>query len=444
MPHLDSIPAQVLVSLIVCLVVFAGVQGVIAWLILWERKVVSWIQDRIGPNRVGPAGLLQPLADGIKLFFKEDYNPGQVDKRLFILAPAFIIIPALIGWAIVPWGGDWNFPGMTFWHWLPILGGAVIEPARVHVAAAGSVSVGIVYVIATASVGVYGVVLGGWASNSKYAFLGGLRAGAQMISYEIPLGVSILIVLLCTGSLRPDAIIASQTGGAWFLIAHPLAAAICFTAMLAEANRSPFDLAEAEQELVGGYHTEYSAMKWALFFFAEYGHMITSSAIFSILFLGGWHIFPFVPQSAAGGLIAVLLKVIVFCTKVGLLITFMMVIRWTLPRFRYDQLMNLAWRMLIPLSALLLVGTSVLVYMGRAQWWWMLGMNVLIGAAIYVAQPLRPGPTRPTRRSACSARASMRRRGEGATAVLSQTNADNPRCFTAMARITRRQAPLAR
>ncbi len=390
MPHIDSIPAQVLVSVVVSFVVFGAVLGVVAWLILWERKVVSFIQDRIGPNRVGPAGLFQPLADGLKLFFKEDYNPQQVDKRLFILAPAFIIIPALIGWAIVPWGGDWNFPGMTLWNWIPIIGGAVVEPARVHVAAAGSVSVGIVYVIATASIGVYGVVLGGWASNSKYAFLGGLRAGAQMISYEIPLGVAILIVLLCSGSLRPDAIVESQTAGAWFLIAQPLAAVICFTAMLAEANRSPFDLAEAEQELVGGYHTEYSAMKWALFFFAEYGHMITSSAIFTILFLGGWHLFPFVPQPAAGGVIAVLIKIIAFAIKVGLLITFMIVIRWTLPRFRYDQLMNLAWRMLIPLSAVLLVGTSVLVYMGLTQWWWMLAMNIALGGIVYFAQPMLP------------------------------------------------------
>ena len=390
MPHIESIPAQVFVSVMVCLAVFAGIQGVIAYLILWERKVVSWIQDRIGPNRVGPGGILQPIADGIKLFFKEDYIPALADRTLFILAPAFIIIPALIGWAIVPWGGVWNFPGWIVWGWLPIIGGAVIEPAAVHVAAAGEVSVGIVYVIATASIGVYGVVLGGWASNSKFAFLGGLRAGAQMISYEIPLGVSILIVLLTVGSLRPDAIIAAQTGGMWFAIAHPLAAILCFVAMLAEANRAPFDLAEAEQELVGGYHTEYSAMKWALFFFAEYGHMITSSAIFAVLFLGGWHLVPFMPQPVEGGLIAVLLKVLVFVIKVGLLITFMMVVRWTLPRFRYDQLMNLAWRMLIPLSGLLLVGTSVLVYMGRTQWWWMLAMNLTLGAAIYVAQPILP------------------------------------------------------
>lgn len=390
MPHVDSIPAQVFVSVLVCLAVFGGIQGVIAYLILWERKVVSWIQDRIGPNRVGPAGVLQPLADGIKLFFKEDYNPALADRRLFILAPAFIIIPALIGWAIVPWGGVWNFPGWTVWWWIPIIGGAVIEPAAVQVAAAGDVGVGIVYVIATASIGVYGVVLGGWASNSKYAFLGGLRAGAQMISYEIPLGVAILIVLLTVGSLRPDDIIAAQTGGMWFAIAHPLVAILCFVAMLAEANRAPFDLAEAEQELVGGYHTEYSAMKWALFFFAEYGHMITSSAIFAVLFLGGWHILPFVPQDVEGGVIAVLFKVIVFAVKVGLLITFMMVVRWTLPRFRYDQLMNLAWRMLIPLSGLLLVGTSVLVYMGLTQWWWMLAMNLLLGAVVYLAQPILP------------------------------------------------------
>lgn len=388
MPHVNSIEAQVVVSVVVCALVFLALQGAVAWAILLERKVVSWIQDRIGPNRVGPMGLFQPLADGIKLFFKEDFIPPMADRVMFVAAPMFTIVPALIGWAIVPWGGKWDYPGGTVWSWVPIIGGATIEPGIVHVAVAGSMSIGIVYVLATASLGVYGVVLGGWSSNSKFAFLGGLRAGAQMISYEIPLGVSILIVLLSVGSLRPDVLIEAQVSGMWFVFAHPLAAVICFVAMLAEANRAPFDLAEAEQELVGGYHTEYSAMKWAMFFFGEYGHMITSSAIFTILFLGGWHVLPFVPQSEVSGLLGVLLKVAIVGLKVFALVTFMIVVRWTLPRFRYDQLMNLAWKMLIPVSGVLMVGTAVLVYLGRAQWWWMLAMNLVIGAIVYLVLPM--------------------------------------------------------
>lgn len=383
-----TISAQTFVSTLVMLGVFGAVQGAVAYLILLERKVCAWIQDRIGPNRVGPAGLLQPIADGIKLFFKEDYNPSKVDLALFLAAPLFIVVPALIGWAIVPWGGSWICPGFT-------IGPLTVEAGSASVVGAG-LPIGIVYVLATGGVAVYGVVLGGWASNSKYAFLGGLRASAQMISYEIPMGVSILIVLLLTGSLRADEIISSQVSGswslstAWLIFAQPLAAIILFTSMLAEANRAPFDLAEAEQELVGGYHTEYSSMKWALFFFAEYAHMITGSAIFAMLFLGGWHVFPFIPQQVEGGAMAVILKMAVFSAKVALLIILMMVVRWTLPRFRYDQLMHLAWKNLIPLSGLLLLGTVLLVWKGYTQWWWMLAMNIAVGIAVLAIQPVLP------------------------------------------------------
>jgi len=261
------------------------------------------------------------------------------------------------------------------------------------------VNVGIVYVLAVAGLGVYGVVLGGWASNNKYSFFGGLRATAQMISYEIPLGVAILIILLVAGSLRPDRIIDSQVSGMWFIGAQPIAAIIYFISILAESNRAPFDLAEAEQELVGGYHTEYAAMKWALFFFAEYAHMITNSAIFVVLFLGGWHLLPFIPQGVEGGVIAVVFKMLIFSGKIAGLIVLMMVIRWTLPRFRYDQLMNLAWRQLIPLCGVLLVGTALLVYLGHTEWYWMLGMNVVIGGLIFILQPMLPKVTMPNYRA---------------------------------------------
>ncbi len=377
-----TISAQTFVSIAIACVMFATIQGGVAYCILLERKVCAWIQDRIGPNRVGPLGLFQPLADGIKLFFKEDYTPKVVDFWLFILAPAFIVIPAFIGWAVVPWGGEWMFPGFTF-------GPLTVEAGMTFVGVA-NVNVGIVYVLAVAGLGVYGVVLGGWASNSKYAFLGALRSTAQMISYEIPMGIAILIIILMTGSLRPDVIIGEQVAGMWFIVAQPLVAIIYFASILAESNRAPFDLAEAEQELVGGYHTEYAAMKWALFFFAEYAHMITNSAIFAILFLGGWHLLPFVPQGAEGGLLAVLFKMSILLGKIAFLILTMMVIRWTLPRFRYNQMMNLAWRMLIPLSGFLLLGTATLIYFGHGEWYWMLAMNVAAYLAIWVLRPILP------------------------------------------------------
>lgn len=384
-----EISAQAFVSFIVILMVFSVSLGAVAYCILLERKICAWVQDRIGPNRVGPMGLFQPLADGVKLFFKEDYTPSRVDWWLFILAPCFAIVPALIGWAVVPWGGDWMFPGLTFWSWIPFIGGTEIEAGVVHVLAA-NVSIGVVFVLAVGGVGVYGVTLGGWASNNKFSFLGGVRATAQMLSYEIPIGVTLLVVLLMTGSLRPDVIVAGQVSSMWNIVVHPLAAVIYFIAILAEANRAPFDLAEAEQELVGGFHTEYAAMKWALFFFAEYSHMITASAIFAVLFLGGWHIFPFVPQPVEAGLWGMLLKFGIMVVKIAGMIVAMMVVRWTLPRFRYDQLMNLAWKMLIPVSGLLLLTTTLMVWEGLTEWWMMLVMNIIVFVLMLGVQPLMP------------------------------------------------------
>jgi NADH-quinone oxidoreductase subunit H len=256
----------------------------------------------------------------------------------------------------------------------------------------------VIYLVATASLGVYGVALGGWASNNKYSFLGGLRASAQMISYEIPMGLALLCVILTAGTLLPQQIVAQQLEGSWFLVQQPLAAALFFICLLAEANRAPFDLAEAEQELIGGWHTEYSSMKWALFFMGEYVHLIVGAAFFTTLFLGGWSINPFtgwdLPQT--GGIFLILLQFGIVLGKCFLLIFFGMVVRWTLPRFRFDQLMKLAWEGMIPIGMGLLLMTALFVYLGWTQWLW---AGSLGGMVFLVAlQPLLPRDARANRR----------------------------------------------
>lgn len=392
------ITAQMLVSAVTVFVVLHLILIVVAYLIYVERKVSAYIQDRIGPNRVGfdfglpflsklkgVWGLGQPLADGIKFLLKEDYRPTRADKWLFTLAPVAIIIPALIGFVILPWGGMLEVPDLT----LPIIG--EIEGGLVHVAGA-HVNVGVVYLLAVASVGVYGVTLGGWASNNKYSFFGGLRATAQMISYEIPLGLSLLAVLLLVGSFLPTEIIGYQIDNGWLILSQPIACFIFYIAILAEANRVPFDNAEAEQELVGGYHTEYSSMRFALFFLAEYAHIITSSAFLVLLFLGGYHL-PGTPwlQPEATGIGAVLAKFAVFFGKVVLLIVFTVVVRWTIPRLRYDQVMTLAWQAVIPTSLAIVLMTSILVYMQLSATIWMLLANIALVGLIMLILPRVPG-----------------------------------------------------
>jgi NADH-quinone oxidoreductase subunit H len=311
-------------------------------------------------------GLGQALADGLKLFIKEDYTPPHVDRALFLLAPVLVIVPAMLGWAVIPWGGLWDFPGLS----LPILGD--VAPERVSIAVA-PLNVALVYILAVGSLSVYGVVLGAYASNNKYSFLGGIRATAQMVSYEIPQGIAVLVMLLTFSTMNAAEMASLQSGwgegGIWGLFMHPLLAVIFFTCVLAECNRAPFDLAESEQDLVGGFHTEYSSMKWALFFLAEYQHMITGSAFFCILFLGGWDLLPFVgelplvAEGWLGGLLVVLAKAAIFALKVLLCLFVMMWVRWTLPRFRFDQLMRLAWRGLIPISILVLLLSGVVVFL---------------------------------------------------------------------------------
>lgn len=386
--------AQFITSILVIFIIMHLALGAAAYLILLERKISAWAQDRIGPNRTGPLGLLQPLADGLKLFVKEDFIPRGADKPLFILAPGLSVIAAMIGFAVIPWAGWLDTSTIPFADALGIAGHTVKIMGA-------DVNIGIVYLVATASLGVYGVALGGWASNSKYSFLGGLRASAQMISYEIPMGLALLCVILTAGSVQADAIVASQmgSGNQWYLLHQPLAAIIFYICMLAEANRAPFDLAEAEAELVGGWHTEYSSMKWAMFFLGEYVHMFVGSAFFVVLFLGGWSLNPFgvgPDLHSTGSFWIVLAQFAVVLGKIFLMICLTMMVRWTLPRFRFDQLMRLSWEGMIPASLLLLLMTSFMLFMGWGAFMWLGSVAALL--IIWFGGPMLPKQPNPNRR----------------------------------------------
>ncbi len=311
-------------------------------MVLAERRVSAWLQDRHGPNRVGWHGMMQPMADGLKFIFKEDLIPGHVDKPIYLLAPLVILVPALMTWAVVPFG-------TTDPTQVPTLFG---QPFKFQLS---DLNIGILYILAITSLGVYGVVLGAWASNNKYSLLGGLRAAAQMISYELSLGLSLIGVLMISGSLKFSVIVAQQTDIWDWNIFRQFPAFLVFTiASFAETNRAPFDLAEAEQELVGGYHTEYSSLKFAIFFMAEYLHMIVGSAVNVSLFLGGWHLFGIENIHWA-------FSILIFCAKVTLFLFFYIWVRWTLPRFRYDQLMMLGWKVLLPIALINIVGTAIIL-----------------------------------------------------------------------------------
>src|SRR5688500_114706 len=329
-----------------------------AYFVLLERWIAAWVQDRKGPNRVGIPltnikmfGLGQPLADGLKFIFKEEYTPAHVNKALYLIAPIVIMASALAIFAVIPFGSV-----------LPPFGiEGVDEPIELIVAP--GVDVGLIYVFALSSIAVYGVILGGWASNNKYSFLGGLRSSAQLISYEIPLGLGILGVILLNGSLRLDSIIGAQAQtGLWNVFVQPLGFMVFVVAAFAEAARLPFDLPEAEQELIGGYHTEYSGMKLLLFLIAEFLHMITASFLIVILFLGGWHLWGLTgaPDEPVTWSIA-LLRIAVLCLKIFFVILFFMLVRWSWPRFRFDQLMALAWKVMLPLGLVNLVAVATIV-----------------------------------------------------------------------------------
>ncbi|MFO0890118.1 MAG: NADH-quinone oxidoreductase subunit NuoH [Isosphaeraceae bacterium] len=337
---------MVLGILLKILVVVSIAMGTVAYLIYVERKVAAYAQDRVGPNRAGrelgiPFGLLQPLADGAKMLIKEDVIPDYVARPLYILAPVIAIVAAMIGFAVVPFG--------------PVGDGQIM-----NFQIAPNVNIGILYVFAIGSLAVYGVILAGWASNNKYAFLGALRSSAQLISYEIPLGMSILGMVLIVGSLDLNRIMNWQDSHVWGIFVQPLGFLLFFVSAFAETNRLPFDLPESEQELVGGFHTEYSAMKFGMFFLGEYLHVITVSFLTVILFFGGWDL-PFVLDQNQTGFLSAAFKVLVLLAKVALVIFFIMWVRWTLPRFRYDQLMDLAWKSMIPLALVNLVATAAIV-----------------------------------------------------------------------------------
>lgn len=396
----DFVTAQFFVSVHVLIIVLHVILVGAGGCIYLERKISAYIQDRLGPNRVGfdlglPFlsflkgfwGLGQSLADGLKLFLKEDYTPARVDKFLFALAPAVVVVPPLVAFAIIPWGGRWQCPDIP----IPFVG---TIPGDLVLVAGASINVGIVYLLMVASLGVYGITLGGWAANNKYSFFGGLRATAQMISYEIPMGLALLAVLLVVGSLIPEQIIRHQYEHGWLLLTQPLAAALFYITMLAEGNRAPFDNAECEQELVGGFHTEFSSMRFALYPLAEYAHLITGAAIFSMIFLGGYHL----PLGILGpdhllspdntSTLAMLAKIGVFGGKTFLLIAFAMLIRWTIPRLRYDQVMTGAWQGLIPLSLMLVIVNSVLVYLGQTSALALVASNVAMAVVVLIMQPV--------------------------------------------------------
>ena len=324
-----------LALLIICvkvLLVFAATMLTVLLMIYAERRISAFIQGRLGPNRVGPHGLLQPIADGIKFLMKEDIIPAGVDKPIYLLAPAMLLIPALMTFAIIPFGSDITLFGRNI-------------PLQI-----ADVNVGILYILALTSIGVYGLVLAGWASNSKYPLIGGLRSSAQLISYELTMGLAIVSIVLLSGSLRLNDIISQQQGHflSWNVFKQPLAFLIFLIAVYAETNRLPFDLTEAEQELVGGYHTEYSSMKFAMFYMAEYANMITAAALTVTLFFGGWDL-PFLNETSMG-MLGVVLSVAAFILKTAFFLFLFIWVRWTFPRFRYDQLMNLGWKVMLPLA----------------------------------------------------------------------------------------------
>ena len=340
--------AFLVTSVVKILVVFLTVLITVAMLTLLERKISAWMQDRLGPNRVGPGGLGQPIADGLKNILKEETNPGEAHRTFFTLAPMLAITPAMVTFAVIPLAA----PLPTPWGLVPMI--------------VADLPVGVLFLLAFSSLGVYGIVIAGWASSNKYALLGGLRAGAQMISYEIALGMSLLSVFFLVGNVRLTEVVWTQQQlGLWFALPLSISFLFFWISAFAETNRLPFDLPEAESELVTGYHTEYSSMKFSMFFIAEYAHVLTVSMLMATLFLGGWDI----PGWAGDNMIArpdgtvvgaepavwkTLLTLIAFLIKTAFFVVVFMLVRWTVPRFRYDQVMDLGWKLMLP-SALVAV-----------------------------------------------------------------------------------------
>jgi len=364
-------------SVIKVVVVFTAIMVGVAFLTWVERRVCAWIQDRLGPNRVGPEGLLQPAADGLKNLFKEETLPASSDKLLFLLAPAMSFVPALLTIAVIPFAT----PLPTAWGEVPMV--------------VADLPVGFLYILAFASLGVYGVVFAGWSSNNKYALLGGLRSSAQMISYEIAMGMSTVAVLLLAGNVALSDVIARQQQSTWFIFPLALAYFIFIVAAFAETNRVPFDLPEAEGELVAGYHTEYSAMKFSMFYIAEYSNMVTASALMATLFFGGYDI-PFTSwdDGPPWTIAKTLATLAMFSLKVGFFLFLYIWVRWTLPRFRYDQLMALGWKVMLPLALGYITVMAGAIWLLHARLGWtydtrfalaLFSLNVLLAIPLFFA-----------------------------------------------------------
>jgi NADH-quinone oxidoreductase subunit H len=323
--------AFIIYKFILVFIVFLISLGIAAYSTYGERKIAAFLQDRMGPSKAGPYGLLQPIADGVKMFMKEEIIPDVSNKWLFILGPCIAMFTACMTGVVIPWGRPLIIGGETYALQIT------------------DINIGILYVFGVVSMGVYGIMIGGWASNNKYSLLGAIRASAQMISYEVAMGMSIIALVMTTGTISLSEIAAQQDHGMWNIIKQPLGFLIFITCAFAECNRAPFDLPECETELVGGYHTEYSSMKLGFYLFAEYINMFISSAVIATLYFGGYNM-PFINDLGLSNNILSILGVVFLFAKIIFFIFFFMWIRWTLPRFRYDQLMDLGWKKLIPLS----------------------------------------------------------------------------------------------
>ena len=335
--------AMLIYKIILCVVIFAISLGMAAYMTWGERKLAAILQDRVGPDRAGPLGLLQPIADGVKMFMKEEMIPTKSNKLLFILGPSFFMLTACMTGVVIPWGSGFRV-------------GDVVYPMQIT-----NINIGLLYLLGVVSIGVYGIMIGGWASNNKYSLLGALRASSQMISYEVAMGLALIALVMMTGTLSLAEISAQQDAGLANVVYQPLGFLIFMICAFAETNRAPFDLPECESELVGGYHTEYSSMKLGFYLFAEYVNMFISSAVMATLYWGGYN-FPFQHELGLEGNTLAILQVLALFTKIIIFIFIFMWVRWTLPRFRYDQLMNLGWKVLLPLSLLNIFLTGIVMY----------------------------------------------------------------------------------
>ena len=334
--------SQLIFKLVFVIAVFAISLVVAMYSTYAERKVAAFLQDRLGPNRAGPFGILQPLADGVKMFMKEEVIPGNADKALFIIGPCVMMMTACMTGVVIPWGKTLEINGREF----------LLQVTDINI--------GILYVFGVVSIGVYGIMIGGWASNNKYSLMGAIRASSQMISYELTMGLAIVSLVMMTGTLSLREIVEQQSSWHWNAFYQPLGFLLFIVCAFAECNRTPFDLPECETELVGGYHTEYSSMKLGFYLFAEYINMFISSAVISSLYFGGFN-FPFVDSLGLSHNVATLLGTAIFFGKIFFFIFFFMWIRWTIPRFRYDQLMKLGWKYLIPVALINIFLTGVIV-----------------------------------------------------------------------------------